>query len=570
MLLKTLTLLGALALFVFGLEMCSSGIQKSFGNRLRRFERWMSSGNPLKQILSGAGITALIQSSSATSVLVVSLVSASALSLTQGICVIMGANIGTTITPWIISVLGFNLELTSLAFILLGAGFVMGLFAKPSVKNLGRVMTGAALVFVGLIYITTSLTELEAASQASNFVNRLTSNGISSTALFLAIGILVAAVLQSSIVSVVLTMTLVQLGWIPFPIGAAIVLGSNIGTTLYANIAAKNANVQARRTALAHTVFNLAGALAVLLFFKPFLKANLSLTSLLVKEPRMVEVFAIASAHTLFNIFSTLAIVWFRKPFALLLESCVKDLELENGGFKLLFIGRNRMIGTPSISIEQAYKETVNFAEKTQEGFQNVKPAMKETDPDRFEEYRLNLVKCEEVTDKFEYEIAAFLKKVSKEPLNDTEAAEIKIIYRVIGELESLGDSCENISRLINRLHIHKLAFDEESVSKLNLLVSKVNQAFTVMVSNMRLASEGSLKDISNAYKVEDLINKTRDTLRGEAIAQIEKESKNFLTLNYFLDMLSELEAMGDFIINVSQSMAHEFDKPSATSNDNK
>ncbi len=561
MLLKILTLFGALALFVFGMEMFSSAIQKFFGNKLRRFEKWMSSASPLKQILSGAGITATIQSSSATSILVVSLASAGALTLRQGICVIMGANIGTTVTPWIIGALGFNLNITALAFILLGVGFVMTFFRKSATKSLGQAILGLSLVFVGMIYMNSSLPEMSSAPEAAEFVTGITSHGAASVALCLMAGVLVAFILQSSIVSVVMTMVLVHLGWISFPMGAAMVLGSNIGTTIYANVAARKANVQARRTALAHTIFNVAGAVIVLLVFGLFLKANLWLTSLSGLDSRMAEVFGIACVHTMFNILASVVIVWFRKPFASLLETCIKDPEAKRNDFNLKFIGTNRMLGTPAISIEQAYKEAVHFASITQECFQYIEPAIMEKDPDRFEEYRQRLAKCEQVTDRFEYEIADFLNKVSMESVSEKEAAEIKIIYRIIGELESLGDSCENISRQMNRLHIHQMSFDEELTTKLSLLVSKVDQAFTVMVSNMKLASEGSLTDISNAYNAEDIINTTRDSLRSEAIAQIEKESKNFLTLNYFLDILAELEAMGDFIINVSQSMAHEFDK---------
>lgn len=560
MLLKILTLLGALALFVFGMEMLSSGIQKFFGDKLRRFEKWMSSGNPLKQILSGTGITAVVQSSSATTILVVSLVSAATLSLKQGICVIMGANIGTTITPWIIGALGFNFDLTGLAFTLLGIGFLMTFFKKSSVKNLGQAILGLALVFVGMIYIQSSVPALESSPQTASFVLGLTGHGMGSVAIFLLFGIVVTFILQSSIVSVVLTMILVSFGWIPFDMGAAMILGSNIGTTIYANIAARDANVQARRTALAHTIFNVTGVLFVILFFDKFIKLSLWSVSFLGLDKMMTEVYGIASAHTLFNIIATFVMVWFRKPFAALLRKCIKDPAPQAGDFHLKFIGSSRMVGTPSISIEQAFKETINFALTAQEGFQNVKPALVENDPDKFEEYRLKLVKCEEVTDRFEYEIAAFLNRVTTESISEKEAGEIKIIYRIIGELESLGDSCENISRLLSRLRVHGLSFDTESVSKLNLLIGKVNQAFVVMVGNMRQAENGKLTDISNAFNAEDNINQTRDTLRGEGIVQIEKNSEKFLTLNYFLDLLAELEAMGDFIINISQSLFHEFD----------
>ena len=560
MILQLLTLLGALALFVFGLEMLSSGIQKSCGDRLRNFEKWMTSGNPLKQILSGAGITAVVQSSSATTILVASLVSVATLSLKQGISVIMGANIGTTVTAWIIAATGFYLDVTVVAFVLLGLGFVMTLMKRSLVKNIGQAVIGLSLVFVGLIYIKSSVPAIETVPQMAESIAALSSHGIGSVLIFMLVGVVVTFILQSSSATVVLTMVLAYLGWISFPMAAAMVLGENIGTTISGNIAAGKAGVQARRAALAHTVFNVAGSLFVLIFFNIFIKINLWIVSLFDPSAGMASVFGVACVHTLFNVVATLVLVWFRKPFAKLLTWWIKEPAPEKGDFHLRFIGSGRIVGTPSISIEQAYKEAVNFATTAQEGFQYVKLALCEKDPDKFEEYRQRLVKCEEVTDRFEYEIAAFLNGITTESLNDNEAREIKVIYRVISELESLGDSCENISRLLMRLRVHKLEFDDETVSKLNLLIGKVNHAFAVMVSNLRLAVNGELKDISNAYKAEDVINVTRNTLRNEGILQIEKGADKFLAINYYLDMLAELEAMGDFMINISQSLFHEFD----------
>lgn len=560
MILQLLTLFGALALFVFGLEMLSSGIQKSCGDRLRRFEKWMTSRSPLKQILSGVGITAVVQSSSATTIMVASLVGVATLSLQQGISVIMGANIGTTVIAWIIAATGFWINTVVLAFVLLGAGFVMSLTKRPIVKNIGQAILGLALVFVGLIYIKSSVPEIDTVPQMAASIAGISSHGIASALIFMLIGVVITFVLQSSSVTVVLTMVLVYFGWISFPMAAAMVLGENIGTTIGANLVASRAGVQASRAALAHFIFNVLGAAFVLIFFNMFIKINLWLVSLFGLDAQMTSVFGVACVHTLFNVTATVVLLWFRKPFADFLARCIKEPAPKKGDFRLRFIGSGRIIGTPSISIEQAFKETVNFAVNAQEGFQYVKLALNEADPDRFEEYRQRLVKCEEVTDRFEYEIAAFLNGIPTESMNDQEAREVKVIYRVISELESLGDSCENISRLLTRLRVHKLEFDEETISKLNLLLGKVNHAFAVMVSNMKLAVEGELKDISNAYNAEDIINVTRDALRDEGILQIEKGADKFLAINYYLDMLAELEAMGDFMINISQSLFHEFD----------
>lgn len=561
MLLQILTLLGSLGLLVFGMEMLSAGIQKFFGDRLRRFESWMKSGSTLKQVLSGAGITAVLQSSSATTLILVSLVGAATLTLVQGICVMMGANIGTTITAWIIALLGFSLDLRAYAFIVVGLGFIMNMTKNARVKSLGQAVIGLGLVLVGLIYAKASMLSVASVPETATAVASLSSHGALSILAFLLIGVLAAFLLQSSSVAVVFTMVLTYLGWISFPMAAAMVLGENIGTTITPNIAARGGGVLAQRTALAHTVFNVAGAVFALLLWGIFLKVCLGMVSPLGLSTELTSVFAVACAHTLFNVLATLILSWFRRPFARLLTIKIKDPEPQDGDFKLRYIGSGRIVGTPSISIEQAYKECVSDALAAQEGFQYVKLALNEEDPDKFEEYRAKLVKCEEVTDRYEMEVAKFLNRVSTGAINEREAGEIKILYRVISELESLGDSCENISRLLSRLRVHNLAFDESSLGKLNLLVGKVNQAFAVMVSNLKLASEGHLTDIGNAQGAEDNINLTRNTLRDEGMIRIEKGSDRFLALNYYLDMLAELEAMGDFMINVSQSLFHVFDK---------
>ena len=559
MLLQILTLLGSLALVVFGMDFLTSGIQRYFGERLRRFENWMKSGAPFKQILSGAGISALLQSSSATTLIVISLVSAASLTLVQGICVLMGANIGTTITAWLIAFLGFATDLKAYAFIVVGVGFLMTMLKKTCIKNLGQAVLGLALVLVGLIFMKNSVPSTDTVPATATALLSMTSHGFWSVLAFMFAGMVIAFLLQSSSAAVIFTMVLVSLGWISFPIGAAMVVGSNIGTTVSPNFIARSGGVPARRTALAHTVFNVAGAVFVLALWGPFTRLCLTLAS--PAAPAFSGALGIACAHTLFNVLATCILVWFRKPMARMLTCAVADPEPQEGDFNLKFIGSGRIVGTPSISIEQAYKECVNDACTARDGFRHVRLALNEKDPDIFEAHRAKLVKCEEVTDRFEAEVAAFLNRVSACSPSEGEAGEIKVLYRIIGEIESLGDSCENISRLLVRLRVRNLEFDGEMSAKLNLLLDKVDDAFDVMVNNLKLASEGSLSDISNAYAAEDAINATRNSLRDEGILTIGKGDGHFLTVNYYLDMLAELEAMGDFMINVSQSLFHVFDK---------
>lgn len=558
MILQILTLLGALALAIYGMELLSNGIQKSVGDKLRRFEKGMSSDSPFRQMLSGTGITAVVQSSSATTIMVISLVNASVLSLVQGITVIMGTNIGTTVTPWILGLLGFHTNLIAVGFTMLGIGFVINLTKRSWFKNLGEALIGLAMVFIGLMYMKSSLGQLEALTGIESAIGSLTGNGAVSVLAFFGLGILLSFLLQSSSIAVVVTMILVSLGWIPFELAAAMVLGDNIGTTIFPNIAARDATVPARRAALFHTIFNVLGAVFLLILFRPFTALNIGIISLTGLNAPLSDIIAIALAHTLFNFFAMCLTIGFRKPFAKLLVFLVKD-EADTKDHHLKYI-RSTMVGTPAISIEQAYNETIHFAKNAWEGFKYVKKALNETDPDKFEEYRQQLVKYEEITDRFEYDIADYLDKVTAQPLSEDEAQEIRVIYRVIGELESLGDSCENISRLLTRLRVHNLTFDQDSIAKLNTLIGLVDQAFEVMLTNQELASEGRLTSIQNAYDAEDAIDEARNEMRDEGILLIEKQAENYQSLNYFLDMLAELEAMGDFMINVSQSVMKESD----------
>ncbi|MDD7454833.1 MAG: Na/Pi symporter [Bacteroidales bacterium] len=561
MILQILTLLGAIALFIFGMDMLSSELQKLCGDKLRKFEKGMRSGSAVSQFLSGAGMTALIQSSSITSYVVVTLVSGATLTLEQGIAVIMGANVGTTITPWLIGILGFNLNISYFAFILVCIGFVMSLMKNQTVKNLGNILLSFALLFVGLIFMNSSLKALTTMPGTVPIIDSLGGHGFWSIITFLLLSILFTWLIRSSSVTVIISMVLCFAGWLSFPLGAAIVLGANIGTTIHPNIAVGRADVQGRRAALAHTIFNVVGCILVLIFFNPFINLCTWLISLLNVNPQISEVYEIATVHTLFNLFSAIILIWFRKIIAGILRKIFKEPTEQRGEFRLRFIGNGRLSVTPSISIELALKEALNFAETAHDGYQYVKLALNERNPDIFEEYREKLVKSEEITDKFEYEIASYLNQLSEGPLSGQEADEVKKLYRIIGELESLGDSCMNISRHLYRLRAHNLEFDAESLKNLNLLVNKVEFAYNVMIMNIHLAVDKSLTDISNAGAAEDDINDTRNMLRDECINRIERESEKFLALNYYLDLLEELETMGDFMINVSQSLVNNFSR---------
>lgn len=557
MLLQFLTLLGAVGLFLYGLNMLSSGLLKLSGDRLQTFLPWMRK-NPINSILSGFCITTIAESSSAATVMVVSFVNAGVLALAQAILVIMGANIGASFTTWIIAFLGFGVGLKFVTYPLIALGFILSTMKGQKRKITGEVIMGFALMFLGLSYIISSFPSTSEFAELKTYVDTLSENRPLAVMLFMAAGCLLAFGGQST-GAVTLTMVMLSCGWISFEMAAAMVLGENIGTTISANIAATDATVQAKRAALVHTLFNVFGAIIALILFKPFINLVCNITEAAgMGNPLpggMAGVFATATFHTLFNLLNTCVLAWFYKWIEKLVTQLVKSTDDGSQDNSRLIYITSRNFGTPAISISQAFKEVSHFADVMRDGFANVGKAVNEKDPDKFETWRKKLVQSEELSDKMEYQIAAFLNNVSSENVSEEEAEQIKVLYRIIGELESLGDSGENISRILEREHVHNRKFDEETIGKINVMVSKVDAAYKVMTDNLRLATTGYVTDISNAYGTEDAINDTRNSLREEGINQIENHAGNYQSLNYFLDIISELEAMGDFMINVSQAI---------------
>ncbi|MBR1500931.1 MAG: Na/Pi cotransporter family protein [Bacteroidales bacterium] len=552
MILQILTLFGALGLLLYGMGILTAGAQKSTGPLLRRYPDLMARSTA-KQVAFGIGYTSLLQSSSATTIIAVGFVNAGMLTLVQSIGVIMGANIGTTVTAWLFTIFGFHLEATWFTFPILLAGFLMTMLKNPKIKNIGEYVLGFAIMFIGLFFLRSAF---PADSPAlDGLFDKLSGFGFWSVLIYFIISILLTVCLQSSAVTMAFTLMLTYSGLISFEMAAAMVLGENLGTTLTANIAARKADVQARRAALTHILFNLIGVVIILTVFPLCLKGVKAIIDLFpIANPALADLYAIALFHTLFNLLTTLLLLPFREKLAALVVRMIAEPEKKDEPFRLRHISTWR-IASPAIAIEQTYREVLDFAQAAFDGFQYVKRMLTVTDADKFELYRTKLIHCEEITDKYEYELAAFLSKLSAENTSSEENQEIKSLYRVISELESLGDSCENISRLFVRLRTHTKGFNEESSSKLALLIGKVNQAFVAMITNLKAAQQGTLTSIDNAITIEQGINETRDVLREEGILQIERQSGNYQSMNYYLDMLEQLEAMGDFIINVSQSI---------------
>ena len=567
--LQIFTLLGAMGMFLYGMNLMSSGLQKAAGDRLRGFLSAMTS-NPFKRVMTGVGITALIQSSSATTVMVVSFVNAGLLTLVQAIGVIMGANIGTTITAWMVSLLGFKADISILAVPLMLLGFLFSNSKNDQHKNIGELIVGFSLLFLGLSFMKESVPDLKQTPEVLEFVRQWAGHGFWSVMIFLGVGTILTLILQSSSATMAITLIMLSMGWIPFPMACAMVLGENIGTTITANIAASVGNPAAKRAALSHTIFNVFGVVWALILFRPFLGLVGKIIELLgfpnpaaegfaVSDPEgavgTAALYGLSMLHTLFNTINTLILVWFTGLIAKLVSKIIKEPEKkEEKAFRLKYIEAGPL-ATPELATEQAFNEIIHFAKISRNGLGYARAAINETNADKFEELRGKLVKYEEISDRIEYEIATFLNAVSAEEISERTSLVVMAMYKIIGELESLGDSGESISRILSRRNIHNKSFDGGTIKKLNAMVDLVDNAYDVMILNLTLAFEGKLDEISNAYAAEDRINKLRDNLRDEEIESIESEHRNYQTSVYYMDIVSELETMGDFMINISQTL---------------
>ena len=573
--LQIFTLLGALGMFLYGMNQMSSGLQKAAGDRLRGLLSAMTS-NPFKGVLTGLGITSVIQSSSATTVMVVSFVNAGLLTLAQAIGVIMGANIGTTVTAWLVSWLGFKADISILAVPLMLLGFLFSNSKRNQRQNIGELIVGFCLLFLGLSFMKESVPDLNETPQVLEFVRSWAGHGFGSVLIFLVFGTVLTLVLQSSSATMAITLIMLSMGFIPFQMACAMVLGENIGTTITANIAASVGNTQAKRAAMSHTIFNVFGVIWALIFFRPFLGLVGKIIEMFGLPNPAAEGFAVSGQntpdataalyglsmlHTLFNTINTLILIWFTKFIEKAVVWIIKaPKNQENEVFRLKYISAGPL-ATPELATQQAFDEIIHFAQISRNGLGYARAAIKETDSDKLEELRSKLVKYEEISDRIEYEIATFLNAVSAGDISTETSSRIKAMYKIIGELESLGDSGEAISRILSRKDIHKKTFSPDMIKKLEDMAEAVDYAYDAMINNLNAAYKDELTEISNAYNAEDRINNLRNNLRDSEIEDIESSRKNYQTSVYYMDIVNEFEKMGDFMINISQSLEKTFIK---------
>lgn len=570
MMFQFVTLIGAVTLFLFGLSLLSVGLQKVAGDGLRSFLASMTS-SAFKRLVTGVGVTAAIQSSTATTIMVVSFVNAGLLTLAQAIGVIMGANIGTTVTSWIMAIFGFSYDISTISFPLIAVGFLMMLNKKnKKIHDLGEIIIGFALFFVGFAKLKETsgilLDNLDLSGLQA--LTNLHCGPVNvSVLIFLLIGTVMTVCFQSSAATMAIIMLLITTGVIPFKLAAAMILGENIGTTIAANIAASVGNTTAKRAAMAHTVFNVFGVLWVLAIFPLFLKfIGFIISSTGLPDPnttdltdtansdtiKMSLLYSVTTMHTLFNVTNTLILIWFI-PQIEKIVSWIIPAPKEKEVFRLKYI-QGGPLSTAELSLDEAEQEIVHFAEICYNDFGYMRQAIVEKDTAKFNELREKLIKYEGITDRIEYEIADYLNEVSKGDISGTSAGRIKGMYKIIGELESLGDSGDAVGRILSRRNEHGLDFDAEQLKRLGRMCDLLDDAFKAMSANLK-APYTSLKDITNAQDAEYNINECRNTLREEHIINIEENPNyNYQVGVFYMDIVAELEKMGDFMINVSEA----------------
>ncbi len=551
-----LTLIGALALFLYGMKIMSEGLQKMAGNKLRSILTAMTK-NRVMGVFTGLLVTALIQSSSATTVMVVSFVNAGLLSLVQAITVIMGANIGTTVTAWIISLLGFKVSIAAYALPLMAVAIPFIFSAKSKRKSIGEFIMGFAFLFMGLELLKNSVPDLQSNPEMLSFLQRYTDLGFGSVLIFLLVGTILTVVVQSSSATMAITLIMCAKGWIPYELGAAMVLGENIGTTVTANIAALPANISAKRAALAHLVFNVFGVIWMLIFFYPFIRMISwmvdSLIDLESTDPQVVTSYSLSLFHTMFNLINTFIMIWFVKVIARVVTYLIPQKETDEE-FQLKYISTG-MLSTSELSLLQAKKEIIVYSERTERMFKLVRDLYVEQNENDFVKMFSRIQKYENISDRMEVEIADYLTHVAEGRLSENGKHELQSMLRVVSEIESVGDSCYNLARTIMRKRDDNSVYTTEMDANIQLMWNLVIEAL-VQMKKVLVADQGvSDDDYNRSENLENEINNFRNQLKLQNVADVKEQKYDYQASITYMDIIGECEKMGDYIINVVQAL---------------
>lgn len=548
------TLIGALGLFLYGMKLLSEALQKVAGTRMRSLLAAMTSTR-LKGILTGILVTVVVQSSSATTVMVVSFVNAGLLSLIQAVGVIMGANIGTTVTAWIISLLGFEMNLGMMALPFLGLGVPLLFSKRNNLHAVGEMILGFSLLFLGLTFLQDSVPDLSQYPHVLETVSHYTQLGIWSVLLFVLIGIGLTVVVQSSSATMALTLLMCANGWIDFTMAAAMVLGENVGTTITAVIAAAVGNTSARQTALFHLVFNVLGVVWVLLLFYPFLNLvdRLALESGIgspILDPSKAPI-ALSLFHSSFNVVNTLVMVWFTPQLVSLVKRILPQKESEDEGYRLRFIGHDYM-PTGEIALLSVWKEVTGYARRVHRMFGFVQRMLDPANEKDFQNTYERILKYENISDRMEVEIGNYLGRLHTSELSDSARQQVSALMKIISDIESVADCCHNAGKIIKRKSEANLWFNEYIQKHVDQMMDYVDQAFTVMTQNLEKGIEA---DLTAATHCEEQINRYRNELKKEHLKNVENGIYTYEAGVFYSDLYSQCERMGDYIINVSEDI---------------
>lgn len=565
-----LTLVGALGMFLYGMKIMSEGLQKAAGDRMQKILSSMTN-NRVMGVLTGVLITALIQSSSATTVMVVSFVNAGLLSLTQSIAVIMGANVGTTVTAWIISLFGFTVKIADVVFPVMAISIPL-IFSKNNQRRYwGEFLIGFSLLFLGMEFMKDSVPNLQENPAALEFLNQYTNMGYGSILLFMIIGSIMTIIMQSSSATMAITLIMCSQGWISFEIAAAMVLGENIGTTITANMAALSANVSAKRAAFAHFLFNIFGVCWMLILFYPFThmiidlvgkingmsvdEVNYLLNSSAALLPPAEAAraattvsFSLALFHSVFNVCNVLIMIWFVKLYEKIVTSVIKQKSSTDEEFQLKYISTG-MMAASELNLPQARQEIVVYAERVRRMFGMVQDLLHEKEgSEAYSKLYSRIEKYEQICDRMEIEIASFLNKVVSGRLSYDGKLQVNAMLTMVTEIESIGDSCYNLARTLVRKQEAGVKFNDEIMSNIDALLALDADALDSLVA---VLSKGENADIIATYNKENEINNFRNQLRSANMENINTHMYNYQEGIYYMDIVAEAESLSDYIVNV-------------------
>ena len=584
-----LALLGAVCLFLYGMKIMSEGLQKAAGNRLRSILAWMTK-NRFLAVVTGVVITALIQSSSASVSMVVSFVNAGLMPLEQSLAVSFGAALGTTFTEWIIAIGGFKVNIAVILLPLMAIAVPMLFIKRNNYKNIGELLIGFVFLFMGLGAISANVPDLSKSPEIFASLQQFTSMGFISIVIFTLVGWLVTMVIQSSAATFAIVLIMAAKGWISFDIACAMVLGASIGTSITPLLASLGGNAEAKKAALGHALFNLFGAVWVLIIFHPFVSMVAWVVKDLfglgdplalyntVKDGTAVDEKTLSSLtgpmaigmtmfHTIFKFLNLLIMIWFTKLYVKLLNAIIKSRKKEDEEFQLKYI-QGGLMSASELNIAQAQREIVVFAGRVERMLGMVKELVHtKTGTPEFNKVFSRIEKYEDITDRMEFEIGSYLNKVLDGRLSSEAKARVASLLSIISELESIGDSCNNIAKALVRKEEADAHFNEYNYANIDEMMRLVSEAMTNMLMVLSDIDNVSAEDLMRSYNKEREINNFRNQCRTENIENVNQKKYPYKAGIFYMDIVCEAEKLGDFIVNVIDSMEDIMRRSSSVTN---